>query len=374
MDSRKGAAAHTQIRPHLHSPSLSCPRSAGWARQQPFPGHRANSEHLTEGGMLRWGLRGGCTSGTEAPPEKLMCRSWYNILAVIFWQAPVWPDLLISASHSTLITTLWSRFIPILWMKGLKLREVNNMSKFKQPGVGKPDSKAMLWTMMLEPRKLLDAPQAAQVSFPGGASGKEPACQCRRHKRIGFNPWVGKIPWGRKWQPTQYSCLENSMDRGAWWATVHGVTQRRTWLSMHASCMKRREQEQYWEELDSCAHWPGLHGSYCPAYEGSIQASAVSTFCFWHPGLSQNFPFPSLSALSVGILVPRREFLRETVLSENGSRKVETTPFTKSLRAQKSKRGAACGRGLRHPPSRCALRHSLLCSLPREAHLQEWHL
>ena len=33
-------------------------------------------------------------------------------------------------------------------------------------------------------------------------SGKEPACQCRKHKRRGFNPWVGKIPWGRKRQPT----------------------------------------------------------------------------------------------------------------------------------------------------------------------------
>ena len=38
--------------------------------------------------------------------------------------------------------------------------------------------------------------------FPGGASGKEPACECRRHKRHRFNPWVGKIPWKRKWQPT----------------------------------------------------------------------------------------------------------------------------------------------------------------------------
>ena len=36
----------------------------------------------------------------------------------------------------------------------------------------------------------------------GGASGKEPACQCRRHKRRGFDPWVGKIPWRRAWQPT----------------------------------------------------------------------------------------------------------------------------------------------------------------------------
>ena len=40
------------------------------------------------------------------------------------------------------------------------------------------------------------------MSFLGVASGKEPICQCRRHKRPGFKPWVGKIPWRRKWQPT----------------------------------------------------------------------------------------------------------------------------------------------------------------------------
>ena len=38
--------------------------------------------------------------------------------------------------------------------------------------------------------------------FPGGASGKEPTCQCRRHRRQGFDPWVRKIPWRRAWQPT----------------------------------------------------------------------------------------------------------------------------------------------------------------------------
>ena len=38
--------------------------------------------------------------------------------------------------------------------------------------------------------------------FPGGASGKEPACQCRRQKRDGFDPCFRKIPWRRKWQPT----------------------------------------------------------------------------------------------------------------------------------------------------------------------------
>ena len=31
---------------------------------------------------------------------------------------------------------------------------------------------------------------------------KNPSCQCRRHKRLGFDPWVGKIPWRRAWQPT----------------------------------------------------------------------------------------------------------------------------------------------------------------------------
>ena len=38
--------------------------------------------------------------------------------------------------------------------------------------------------------------------FSGGASGKEPTCQCRKHKRNRFNPLVRKIPWKRKWQPT----------------------------------------------------------------------------------------------------------------------------------------------------------------------------
>ena len=38
--------------------------------------------------------------------------------------------------------------------------------------------------------------------FPGGASDREPACQCRRHKRHGFDPWVEEIPWKRTWQLT----------------------------------------------------------------------------------------------------------------------------------------------------------------------------
>ena len=40
------------------------------------------------------------------------------------------------------------------------------------------------------------------MGLPGGASGKEPACQYRRCRRLGFDPWVGKTPWRRVWQPT----------------------------------------------------------------------------------------------------------------------------------------------------------------------------
>ena len=40
------------------------------------------------------------------------------------------------------------------------------------------------------------------IQTPGGAGGKESTCQCRRCKRHEFDPWVGKIPWSRKWQPT----------------------------------------------------------------------------------------------------------------------------------------------------------------------------
>ena len=49
---------------------------------------------------------------------------------------------------------------------------------------------------------VLELPHMVGMGFPGGASGKEPACQCRRHKRHTFNSWVRNIPWKRAWQPT----------------------------------------------------------------------------------------------------------------------------------------------------------------------------
>ena len=71
------------------------------------------------------------------------------------------------------------------------------------------------------------------MGFPGAASGKEPPCQCRRCWKRRFHPW-----WHGN--PLQYSCLENSMDRGARWATVHGVTKSRTWLKWLSVCARAR--------------------------------------------------------------------------------------------------------------------------------------
>ena len=48
---------------------------------------------------------------------------------------------------------------------------------------------------------------------------------------MGSNPGSGSSPGGGQGNPLQYSCLENSMERGAWRATGHGVTKSQTWLS-----------------------------------------------------------------------------------------------------------------------------------------------
>ena len=49
---------------------------------------------------------------------------------------------------------------------------------------------------------IFTTPLLLLLGLPSGTIGKEPISQYRRHKRFGFHPWVGKIPWSRKWQST----------------------------------------------------------------------------------------------------------------------------------------------------------------------------
>ena len=66
------------------------------------------------------------------------------------------------------------------------------------------------------------------MGFPGGSEVKVPVCNAGD---LGLIPGSGRFPGEGNGNPLQYSCLENPMDRGAWWATVHGVTKCRTRLS-----------------------------------------------------------------------------------------------------------------------------------------------
>ena len=60
------------------------------------------------------------------------------------------------------------------------------------------------------------------MGFPGGMSGKEPTCNAGD---VGSIPGSGRSPGEGHGNPLHCSCLENPMDRGAWWATVHGVAE-----------------------------------------------------------------------------------------------------------------------------------------------------
>ena len=66
------------------------------------------------------------------------------------------------------------------------------------------------------------------LGFPDGSDGKESICNVGD---LGSIPGLGRSPGEGNANPFQYSCLENSMDRGAWQATVYGVTKSQTGLS-----------------------------------------------------------------------------------------------------------------------------------------------
>ena len=66
------------------------------------------------------------------------------------------------------------------------------------------------------------------MGFPGDSEGKASACNAGDPGSI---PGSRRSPGEGNGNPFQYSCLENPMDRRAWWATVHGVTKSRTQLS-----------------------------------------------------------------------------------------------------------------------------------------------
>ena len=87
----------------------------------------------------------------------------------------------------------------------------------------------MFWTLRsLSPNK----PSTSFTGFPGGSEVKGPAWNVGDPGSI---PGSGRYPGEGNGTPLQYSCLENPMDWGAWWATVHGVAKSQTRLSNFTS-------------------------------------------------------------------------------------------------------------------------------------------
>ena len=85
--------------------------------------------------------------------------------------------------------------------------------------------------------KLKGAKVAYIWGFPGGASGKNLPANARDVRDTGLTPRLERSPRGACGNLLQYSCLENSMDRGAWQSSVHGVARSQIWqkrLSAHA--------------------------------------------------------------------------------------------------------------------------------------------
>ena len=76
--------------------------------------------------------------------------------------------------------------------------------------------------------------------LPRWCHGKESAYQCRKCRRLGLIPGSGRSFGEGNSNPFQYFCLENPMDRGAWWATVHVVTKNWMQLSTHNLIMSEK--------------------------------------------------------------------------------------------------------------------------------------
>ena len=86
-------------------------------------------------------------------------------------------------------------------------------------------------------------PVSQTLGFSDGSAGKESSCNARDTRDAGSFPGLGRFPGEENGNPLQYSCLENSMDRGAWWATVHGVAKSQTeQLNKHACLISHKAQ------------------------------------------------------------------------------------------------------------------------------------
>ena len=100
---------------------------------------------------------------------------------------------------------------------------------------------------------------------------KNPACQCKNIRDTGSVPGSGRSPGGGYGNPLQFSCLENPMDRGAWWVIVHRVAKSWTWLKQLRT-HTHTQMHKFYRKLNSYNFVRGLklgletQGSWLPGF------------------------------------------------------------------------------------------------------------
>ena len=128
------------------------------------------------------------------------------------------------------------------------------------------------------------------MGFPGGSAVKNPPASAGDR---GSTPRSGRSPGEGKGNPLQYSCLENPMHRGAWQATVHGVTKKsQTWLSNWATTTKVTDMLHIYL-LTSCSlllEYKLPQDQKTCFFTASLLASAQLAFDEWLDGMNEENP------------------------------------------------------------------------------------
>ena len=123
-------------------------------------------------------------------------------------------------------------------------------------------------------------------------------------KRCRFNPESGRSPGGGHGNPLQHSCLENPMDRGACWATVHGVTKSRTQLkqlSMHALLNVTRGLQEPRNAFEMLVAQTRGQRSHCPSHPRGSWALLTCTSSLTHTPTSSTQGFMRFCVSNVGL-------------------------------------------------------------------------
>ena len=151
-----------------------------------------------------------------------------------------------------------------------------------------------------------------EQGFLGGSRGKNLPANAGNITDMGSIPGWGRSPGEGHGNPLPYSCLENPMDRGTWWATLHRIAKSQTWLKLLSTVLEQ------WNEPDTSksANFPFVWGdlscwvyliknvsdaSYCPVtrIENMIEKKMLHFHncwgtllnCFWDKQCAFNFTF-----------------------------------------------------------------------------------